>query len=263
MKLKRKNIFLELIEQFKKNPIPEPALKFPAMVDLELTNICNAHCKFCPTGQNKLTRTKGHLSIELFRKLSLELKPYKTPVRLIRWGEPTLHDGCWAIIYILKQLGCPVHLGTNGWKLETDMVMKSGLDSIKISCHTFDAVGSVKELIKLRGDKLKPFIHVAYLKGEKRLGEPEGIDKVTVSPIYDLSKKRKVKDCYEVFNKLSIDWDGTVTACCGDYDRKMSVGDLNENTLEEIWNGEKLKKYQELIKAKKFNEIDLCSRCAR
>jgi len=43
--------------------------------------------------------------------------------------------------------------------------------------------------------------------------------------------EERLKICPEVFGKLSIDWDGQITACCSDYDRKMVVGDISENTI--------------------------------
>lgn len=60
---------------------------------------------------------------------------------------------------------------------------------------------------------------------------------------------------------MSINWDGTVTAFCGDYDNKMLIGDLKENSLKEIWNSEKADCYRKLLSQKKYDEIELCRYC--
>ena len=75
-----------------------------------------------------------------------------------------------------------------------------------------------------------------------------------------LVKKRPLH-CPEVFGKLSIDWDGQVSACCTDYDRKMIVGNIHKNTLSEIFNNEKIRKYRELLLERNFDKISLCNEC--
>ena len=47
-------------------------------------------------------------------------------------------------------------------------------------------------------------------------------------------------ECPEVFNKLSINWDGTLTACCTDSDNKMLLGSIQESSMAEIWKSNKL-----------------------
>lgn len=49
-------------------------------------------------------------------------------------------------------------------------------------------------------------------------------------------------DCTRFFDTLYIAWDGRVTSC--DLDRHL-VGDLRNETIEEIWNGSKLRKLRE------------------
>lgn len=67
--------------------------------------------------------------------------------------------------------------------------------------------------------------------------------------------------CPEVYDKLSINWDGSVTACCGDYDNMLIVGDLKEKTLQEIYQGERINMIREIISRDAYDEIPLCSTC--
>jgi radical SAM protein with 4Fe4S-binding SPASM domain len=73
--------------------------------------------------------------------------------------------------------------------------------------------------------------------------------------------KERFKICPEVFGKLSIDWDGQATACCSDYNRNMIVGNVNNNTIYEIFHGEIMEKYRKILKNKDFEKIPHCKRC--
>jgi len=109
---------------------------FPRMVDIELTNTCNLKCRMCPTGMDTSTRRKGFMGWETFSKLAIECAKHYTPVRLIRWGEPTLHPDCLKYVRFLKQYGLKVHMNTNGSMMDYDLVddlIASKLDSIKFS----------------------------------------------------------------------------------------------------------------------------------
>ena len=54
-------------------------------------------------------------------------------------------------------------------------------------------------------------------------------------------------ECPEVFNKLSINWDGTLTACCTDSDNKMLLGNIKESSVTEIWKSDKLDEYHTAV----------------
>jgi len=76
------------------------------------------------------------------------------------------------------------------------------------------------------------------------------------------SISREYKVCNEVYNKLSINWDGTVSACCGDYDNYMLVGDLTQQSIRDIWkNSEELKRYRTLLSNYRHEELPLCKNC--
>ena len=91
-------------------------------------------------------------------------------------------------------------------------------------------------------------------------------DAVYVGTTRDLqcpSSRDQYCECPEVFDKLSINWDGTVSACCGDYDNYTLIGDVKSHSLEEIWHGEKLFKMRKMLSDYRHNENHLCARCAR
>jgi radical SAM protein with 4Fe4S-binding SPASM domain len=46
------------------------------------------------------------------------------------------------------------------------------------------------------------------------------------------------KACFDPWSNVIIRVDGTVVPCCTDFNGELTLGNINENTLEEIWNGE-------------------------
>jgi radical SAM protein with 4Fe4S-binding SPASM domain len=67
--------------------------------------------------------------------------------------------------------------------------------------------------------------------------------------------------CSMPYGLVSVLWDGTVVACCQDYDGVMAFGNLREESLEAIWKGERLRKFREQWKAEAFAEGHPCARC--
>jgi radical SAM protein with 4Fe4S-binding SPASM domain len=80
--------------------------------------------------------------------------------------------------------------------------------------------------------------------------------------LMDLESVEKVHpECPEVFDKLSINWDGKVTACCWDSEDTMLIGDINEQSLLEIWQSPKLNEYREMLVEMRHDEMPLCKDC--
>jgi radical SAM protein with 4Fe4S-binding SPASM domain len=63
-----------------------------------------------------------------------------------------------------------------------------------------------------------------------------------------------------MWHSCVITWDGKVVPCCFDKDAKFVLGDLTQQTFEEIWNG---KKYQDFRKSLLYSrqEIEICKNC--
>ncbi len=311
-KSKRVNPFRDVYDnaEFKtvlqhKDALPD----FPYLVDIELTNKCNLQCIFC--GQQAMTREKGFMSQEIFKKIIDECALHKTPIRFIRFGEPTLHPKIIEFCQYVKSKGLPLHITTNGLLLNEDKMkalIAAGVDSMIFSFqgatkeqyeimrqnHQYDRlIANILSLVKLRGDKPKPYIHISSTVTNESKKEIEnfmdywdnivdgvGIGKTNLSRLSTqqiksfesigklelLRKQETIKKvyspCTEVYQKLSIDWDGKVTCCCGDFDRFLIVGDVSDSTLSEIWNNRKeLKIFRQLLDANAHRSLTLCSTC--
>jgi radical SAM protein with 4Fe4S-binding SPASM domain len=134
--------------------------------------------------------------------------------------------------------------------------------STSITYETPEQVNSFKELLS----KYTDLVTVG-----RTIMEYVDIDKIKLSEkerntLISLKKEESVvkehpQICPEVYHKLSINWDGTVTACCGDFDGKMIVGDISKQSLKEIWLCNKMKYYREKLAEKRFEDFELCRVC--
>ncbi len=283
--------------------------EFPFLVDVELTNYCNLNCIFC--GQQAMTRHKGFMSEEIFKKVIDECVIYNTPVRFIRWGEPTMHPKLIEFSQYVKSKGLLLHITTNGLAMDEKKMtslIELGLDSIIFSFqgatkeqyeimrnnNRYDELKeNIFKFIELRGDREKPFIHISSTMTDETKEEIDqfvnywgnivdsvGIGKTNLSSLSPmqiksfevigklelLKKHETIKKCYrpctEVYQKLSVDWDGKVSGCCGDYDNFLTVGDVSKSSLYEIWNNSReLEIFRELLDKGMHKSLTLCSTC--
>lgn len=84
--------------------------------------------------------------------------------------------------------------------------------------------------------------------------------------LHDLKEKQtlhkvRYQCCNQVYDVLTVRWNGQVSSCCADNDGIMCIGDLNLSTLEELWNCPKQKKYREILSRNEYEALPLCKNC--
>ncbi len=70
-----------------------------------------------------------------------------------------------------------------------------------------------------------------------------------------------VEICSQPFYYMIIGPDGKVTPCCADWEKKLEYGNVREQSLVNIWNGEKLREFWRRMLIQKKKGIDLCGVC--
>lgn len=111
---------------------------------IELTNICNFRCTFCP--QVDLERAPKMMDLDLAKKILGELAAmgHHHPVRLHLLGEPLLYKRFREFVDAAHSVGQTIRLATNGSRFsrETiDMLFETRLDEIVVSLNTPDREG--------------------------------------------------------------------------------------------------------------------------
>lgn len=67
--------------------------------------------------------------------------------------------------------------------------------------------------------------------------------------------------CVSVFSSMAIHYDGSVGICGVDFANKHKMGDLNKNSIKEIWQGEFFQKARKLHLSAQRNNYELCKGC--
>ncbi len=67
--------------------------------------------------------------------------------------------------------------------------------------------------------------------------------------------------CMVLWGTLSIGWDGHVVGCAADLNGHDILGDLNHESIMDVWNGDRLMYYRDMHRAGRFQELDLCREC--
>lgn len=80
-----------------------------------------------------------------------------------------------------------------------------------------------------------------------------------LSKLQTLEKKHP-DPCQEVWDKMSINWDGSVSVCCNDYDNKGVVGKFPDSSLKELWRAPLLEEYRARLLKKEYSG-PLCTNC--
>lgn len=115
-------------------------------VYVEITNICNLSCNFCPKTKRKLTM----METEAFKHILEEVKPYTDYIYLHLMGEPTLHPKLKDYLALSHEQGLTVNMTTNGTllpKVKEILLSAPALRQVNISLHSFEANNSEVDLV--------------------------------------------------------------------------------------------------------------------
>lgn len=111
----------------------------PVSVSAELTNSCNLNCPQCYTGSGLMTRKRGFMDFDLYKKVMKELSPYLYNVNLFFQGEPMLHP---LFFSFLDNCLIPHSVvSTNGHFLSqesSEQIVRTGLSKLIISLDGMD-----------------------------------------------------------------------------------------------------------------------------
>lgn len=107
-------------------------------VYIEITNVCNLSCSFCP----KTKREYKYLSVEEFKHTLEEVKPYTDYIYFHLMGEPLLNPNLEKFLDLAYENNLKVNITTNGTllpKVKEILINSKSLRQVNISLHSFEA----------------------------------------------------------------------------------------------------------------------------
>lgn len=105
-------------------------------VHVEISNICNLQCSFCP----EVIRAKKLIDIDLFREIIRQVAPLTEQVAFHLMGDPLVHPKLEDLIAICKQYETKIFFVTNGVLLREDkanLLLDKSFRQINFSLHSF------------------------------------------------------------------------------------------------------------------------------
>ncbi len=133
-------------------------------VYIEITNICNLSCSFCP----KTERLQSFMDEASFRHVIDEIKPFTDYVYFHLMGEPLLNPSVGRFLEICEAQELKVNITTNGTLLaevKDVLIRASSLRQINISLSSFEANANDGDL-ETYIDNIAEFIREANEKSQ-------------------------------------------------------------------------------------------------
>ena len=274
---------------------------------LEIGNICNLQCSFCP----EVERKKWQLNESDLRSLLEKVKEHAQFVCFHVMGEPLAHPQFPQFVRIAEMLQVPVEITTNGTLLSEvnqEALLNPIVRQVNFSLQSFfdnfpqaNGVSYWQKIFAFTQLALtkRPELYINYRlwnltsadkedqKNEALLQAIEQEFEVqinrNVDPRLRKSKKllgrlylhydtrfrwpnpsdakiREQGSCYGTRSHIAVHANGTVVPCCLDKEARIPLGNLLQDSLEEIMAGERFQKMRKGFETGHLVE-DLCQRC--
>ena len=258
-------------------------------VYVEITNNCNLDCKFCIRNH----RPNKFMKKEEFETILLKLNGYTDYLYFHILGEPLLHPQINEFIDLASQQ-YKINITTNGYLIKRIKDNKN-IRQINISLHSFDE----KYKVSLNEYMYNIFEVVDNLRERTYISLRFWVNSIYSKEILDLINKKydlelsidTLKDntkittnvylstnqefiwpdlnnnftfesgcCYALKHHLGILVDGTIVPCCLDSKGDIALGNIFENSIDEVINS---LRYQNMLEGfKKNKKIELlCKKC--
>lgn len=263
---------------------------------IEISNLCNLKCSFCPGTKRQPRR----MTSEEFSSLLPKIRPYTDFIYFHLMGEPLCHPELENFLRIAHQFGFRVIITTNGTllpKVQNILLSAPALHKINISLHAFEAndcpipfdiyldncfdfgnASAGKKLVvyrlwnqggkeELNGkilDKMRQFFPESWIVERQgtRIAHRTYLEYGDKFDWPDLSipEGDAPQFCYGLRDQLGILCDGTVVPCCLDHEGDIALGNLFTQDLEEILQSSRAQAIYNGFTNKEAIE-PLCRRC--
>lgn len=274
--------------------------RFPRTVRIESTSHCNARCITCPHPYHERVQgiMDEDLYVKILDEC---VRAGVRKLHLHNFGEPLIDKKLPRRIRLAKERGIEtVKIISNGSLLNEDRaraLIEAGLDEIKISFDGLskevfekvrvglkweDVSGNVENLVRLRDEmgRKVPRVQLLFVKIEENEVEADDfverwrtiVDRVDTTKAHNWGSSDQVATstepkgssgfpCMRLWQTFTILWDGRVSLCCLDYEGSEILGDLRQQSIAEVWHGERIRTIRDQHLRGRFDEVPICGGC--
>ena len=269
-------------------------------VYLEITNVCNLSCSFCPGTK----RPKRFVPPDEFRALAFRLVGHTEYLYLHVMGEPLLHPRLAELLDIAAELGFKICLTTNGTLLDRALpalLSARRLHKVSVSLHSFEgndaadgldgyitrcaqvcrALADAGVICTLRlwneggknekNDQIISILSREFskniaeipldIRGNRKLGERLYLESAEKFDWPDMDAAPVGTEfCLGLRQQAAVLCDGTVVPCCLDGEGQIPLGNLFTQGFDEILASPRARAMVEGFSRRRPTE-ELCRRC--
>ncbi len=264
-------------------------------VYIEISNICNLKCSFCPGTH----RTPKMMDITEFKRVINQVAPFTDYVYFHLLGEPLLHPNLKDFLNICEENNLKVIITTNGTLLNKQInVLLNSNSHYKsvISLHSFEAnlnenfndyINNCLSYAKTAEGKKIVVLRLWNSGGEDKLNHDilQKIEGVFPAPWRDTRGGKQIGDniyiqfgdkfdwpdikstneseaafCYGMRDQIGVLCNGTVVPCCLDNNGEINLGNVFKSDLNNIINTPRAQSIYNGFSNRKAME-KLCKKC--
>lgn len=277
-----------------------PVPKLPPRLLVDLRTDCNLKCPMCivhgGTSDPRLQAfLRRRVNIEDAQKLLDEVMHARPLIQPNMWSEPLLAPDFKEFVLAAKQRGVSIALNTNGLLLKPELaafLVEEKVDSVSISIdavtpETLNKVRGIDKLDKVeravftmleaRADKELPRVGVSFtIQAENKHEHDEFIsrwskivDFVRVGEVFVDGSFPSIKiegarsPCPSLYTTLAVHVDGQASICCLDSFGETDLGNVYQDGVEQVWNGEKFNEVRHYHETGQWEKVPFCINCDR
>lgn len=298
--LKEENILEYILYRYKFKEYPKKKIstKFPIYILIEPVSSCNLKCPMCFQSDKTFIDKKymGKMSFDLFKKIVDEAQKKGTKaITFGSRGEPTIHPEICEFLKYLKGKFLDIKLITNATKLNEKLIRTIFETKVNLVTFSIDSedekiyeeirkfgkfnqvLENVKNYNKIKKeyDNCNTITRISGVKVKAEQDEKkfesfwkEYADEVSIKKAFERwntynNEKHPTftNPCRAIWERIYIWYDGKTNPCDADYKSFLSYGNVNEKSIEEIWNSEKINNLKDKHLNNKRSEITPCDRC--
>ncbi len=288
--------YLEYRRQWLENPKSFILREFPIHLDIEITNRCNLQCTFCDKLPYLTGDQIGDMDFELYKRIIDEGKEHELcSVKLSYRGESLLHPKVAEMVrYAKKQGVIDIYFNTNGMLLTEKMALRlidAGLDRISVSVEGADPVAFERARRGAKFDRILENVdRLMELRSKNGVKHPKVRVQTVALPSIDLKeyaeywlphcdevaaidykeaevlkRNKSLEDpdwaCPQLWQRMTVEWDGTVIPCNNDDYRLLFPGNANEKSIYDCWHDSAVENARKFHRKGKSYLVKACNGC--
>jgi radical SAM protein with 4Fe4S-binding SPASM domain len=277
------------------------ASRVPPSVQIEPTNLCNLRCVTCPGARSRAPRgymdtgfferivseaaeigvKRIHLFLrgeptlhpKIFEMIAF-IKSRGVPLHLTTNGTTLTPERCALLLGTGVDWADQVTVSFLGHSKENHQATMRGIDHDLV-------VANITELVRLRKELRVNGPVIETILNAPPQTQHEGEDfvrfwtgKVDHARLGDFSLEfqeygredavesvQRTSPCNAIFERLLVFWNGQVPQCNGDFDGQRMLGDLNTDSITDLWNCERLQEARRIHQEGRYEKLPMCLHC--